>query len=57
MLLCMLTLAAYDRLTLGRVHKATWSGIAITFVSIGIGTGLGLSSLGFAALKHMRELT
>ncbi len=55
MLLCMLTLATYDRLTFGRVHQATWSGIALIFLSIGIGTGLGLSGLGFAALKHMRE--
>lgn len=57
MLLCMLTLAAYDRITLGRVHKATWGGIAIVVLSIGIGTGVGLSGLGFAALKHMRVFT
>lgn len=57
MLSIVLALAGYDRLTLGRVHRATWCGIATIVVSIGIGTAVGLSGLGFEAVEQIRRFT
>lgn len=56
MLLAILALAVFDRLTLGRVHGATWAGIGIIVFSVAIGIGLGLSGLGFDAMKQVRAL-
>ncbi len=56
MLIAVLSLAGYDRLTLGRVHGATWAGIGVIVSSLTVGLGLGISGLGFEALKQIRLL-
>ena len=57
MLLTLLALAGYDRLAIGRIHKATWWGVAIIVLSIGIGTAVALSGLGFEAINQIRRFT
>ena len=56
MLSAIIALAGYDRLTLGRIHKATWAGIGIIFTSLAVGVGLGISGLGFEAMRQIRSL-
>jgi hypothetical protein len=56
MLISILALAGYDRLTLGQIHRATWAGIGVIVLSLAAGLGLGISGLGFEALRQFRLL-
>ena len=49
--------AAYDFLSLGKLHSATIAGIASVVLSIAVGVGIGVSGLGFGALNSLGIVT
>lgn len=54
-LLLLLALAlAYDRVRRGRVHPATWSGVAAIVSTLVMGIGIGVTGLGYQLLQAAR---